>query len=294
MEKLTINNQKSYNVLLNAKNNKKLSHAYLIECKNPNSKKEVHKFISKLILCESFNGISHDNCDLCKKIDNEVYPEIDIIETETGSFKIDQLKKIQSDMSKKAIYSNSKIYVILDAEKTLEKGSNSLLKFIEEPQENVYAILITDNIYKIIKTIRSRCQILKFKDAENLLEELIDKNYSDEIFDRAFDFLIGLNEDGYIARCKEYTKKESQDFYYNFYELMVLILNIIMKKKIGIYSSYGSIKTDKFVMLDENYSLKRIKKNINYLNKEKIYIRNNINISLLLDKTIIELGGKYD
>ena len=42
-------------------------------------------------------------------------------------------------------------------------SSNSLLKFIEEPEENIFAILVTENRFALLKTILSRCQVLKLK-----------------------------------------------------------------------------------------------------------------------------------
>ena len=41
-------------------------------------------------------------------------------------------------------------------------AGNSILKFLEEPEENIVAILITKNLYKVLETIVSRCQILNF------------------------------------------------------------------------------------------------------------------------------------
>lgn len=293
MEVMSEINNKNYRLLLNSKKTNKLSHAYLIECKNDSRKKEIYKYISKLILCENFGKIDHQDCDICNKIENNSYTELEIVETETGTYKIDQLRQLQSDMSKKSIYNRPKVYVILETEKTLEKGSNSLLKFIEEPLDNVYAILMTDNIYKIIKTIRSRCQIVKFFEEENLIEDLNDKKYELHL-DRTFEFLLGLNNKDYIATCEEYTKKESIEYYYTFFELMILILNIVMKKKVNIYSKYPEEFEAIFLKIENSYSVEKIRETIKHLNNNKNLIRQNINISLLLDRTIIELGGNHD
>ena len=55
-------------------------------------------------------------------------------------------------------------------------SSNSLLKFLEEPEEGIIAILITNNINQMLDTIISRCQILKLKnkkvDYESILEHI--------------------------------------------------------------------------------------------------------------------------
>ena len=39
---------------------------------------------------------------------------------------------------------------------------NALLKFLEEPEENVYAILTTDHIDKLLPTVISRCVLVPF------------------------------------------------------------------------------------------------------------------------------------
>jgi DNA polymerase III subunit delta' len=293
LEKEYLKNENNYKLLLNSKKTNKLSHAYLIECRNKENSRYIYKYISKLILCDDFSDGNHIDCEICKKVDNDVYTEIEVIESETGMYKIGQLRKLQSDMSKKSIYNRPKIYVILESEKTLEKGSNSLLKFIEEPLENVYAILITDNIYKIIKTIRSRCQIIKFSDEENQINDLNNIKY-EKLFDRVFDFLIGLNQDDYISKCQEYAKKETQDYYYNFFELSILIMNIIMKKKIGVNSKYPNSFEEVFIKIENSYSIEKIRRAINYFSKEIHLIRMNINTNLLIDRTIIELGGNHD
>ena len=52
-----------------------------------------------------------------------------------------------------------------------------MLKFLEEPNEDIIAILLTTNRYKIIDTILSRCQIISLKDDSyniNLSDCIID------------------------------------------------------------------------------------------------------------------------
>ena len=56
-------------------------------------------------------------------------------------------------------------------------AANSLLKFLEEPESNIYAFLITTNINKILPTIKSRCQVLSIQN----IKVLDIKSYSDEV-----------------------------------------------------------------------------------------------------------------
>ena len=73
--------------------------------------------------------------------------------------------------------SKTKLYLILDAEKLCfpnQEAANSLLKILEEPNENHLFILVTSNINKIIDTITSRCIPIYFNNIEeNKLKDYI-------------------------------------------------------------------------------------------------------------------------
>ncbi|WJE54878.1 hypothetical protein QRE66_12075 [Bacillus cereus] len=58
--------------------------------------------------------------------------------------------------------SSKKIYVIEGVDMLTISAANSLLKFLEETDGNITAILITEKIQKVLSTIQSRCQILNF------------------------------------------------------------------------------------------------------------------------------------
>jgi len=83
--------------------------------------------------------------------------------------------------------------VIIDHFDYLEKASqNILLKRLEEPSKNLYFILITKNINKILQTIRSRCRCYFFKKLSNeSVNKIIEKNFSkqDIEYDTIEDFL---------------------------------------------------------------------------------------------------------
>jgi DNA polymerase III subunit delta' len=59
----------------------------------------------------------------------------------------------------------------------LEKEGNRLLKLIEEPTDNTYIILIAENQDRILKTILSRCQLLRIPSfsAEEIQSYLVEK-----------------------------------------------------------------------------------------------------------------------
>ena len=61
-------------------------------------------------------------------------------------------------------------------------ATNSLLKFLEEPPANTYAILTTLNKFYILPTIISRCEVINFSllDQKELINNAINLNVSKE------------------------------------------------------------------------------------------------------------------
>ena len=80
------------------------------------------------------------------------------------AIKKDEVDDIQRRFSRTASSAaGKKVYVILHAENSSIGAMNGLLKFLEEPADNVYAVLTADNIERILPTIRSRCILVPFQ-----------------------------------------------------------------------------------------------------------------------------------
>ena len=154
-----------YKILKNAVSKDKYSHAYLIETNGFSDSLNLALAFIKTIMCPNkyFNNEKCQNCHQCKVIDSGNFPEIEIIKPDGMWIKKNQVQELQEEFSKKAIIGNKKIYIIANAEKLKTEAANSILKFLEEPAPGIIAILLTENLYQVIETIRSRCQILNLK-----------------------------------------------------------------------------------------------------------------------------------
>ena len=66
--------------------------------------------------------------------------------------------------------------MIIHADRMTVNAANSLLKFLEEPYQQTFAILITEQMQKILPTILSRCQTLSFRPLSNdyLIHKLVE------------------------------------------------------------------------------------------------------------------------
>lgn len=236
--------------------NKKVSHAYLIEIDEyERDSKYIYDFI-KMILCDcSYQELDGSKNKIISLVDSNNYPDLKLIEPDGAWIKKNQLLDLQKDYSNKSLFGKKRIYVIKDAEKLNTSSANTMLKFLEEPENDIIALLVTNNRYHVIDTILSRCQILSLKEDKyslvknDILLDFIDcilnpKNFfikynfliRDEIADKnVFKEILSSIEDIFIIFLN--TKYLSGDMNFlddDFYELIKKYDDSILIKYISI------------------------------------------------------------
>ena len=153
--------------------NNKLSHSLLFEVDYNDDYMDKILNIIKLIYCnekdKNINNINCGKCNICKQIDAGSFSDISIVATDSNWIKKQQLIDLKSEFNNRSLSGHKKIYVIKEAEKLNSSSSNSLLKFLEEPEDDIIAILITSNRYLLLDTIISRCQVFNLKDNSKVL-----------------------------------------------------------------------------------------------------------------------------
>jgi len=120
------------------------------------SKDEEYKYdLNKMI-------INLDNRSY-KLLQNKSHPNfylIDLIE-EKKSIDIGQIREMIT-YTNKSSFNNLPKFILIDNIENLNKNSiNALLKIVEEPNENIFFILIHNNEKKILPTLKSRCLTFK-------------------------------------------------------------------------------------------------------------------------------------
>ena len=94
-----------------------------------------------------------------KLINNGSHPNFHLIDliAEKKNIEISQVRKMINYTNKSSFNNEPRIVLIDNLEFLNLNSSNALLKILEDPNENVFFILILDNNKKILKTIKSRC-----------------------------------------------------------------------------------------------------------------------------------------
>lgn len=284
LEKYKEDYKEFYSIINNAINEDKISHAYMFEIDDNINLDIFIKDICKALILKG----KEDDSNISNLIDNDNYSNIKIIKTKDDGLwiKKEQILEIQSDFRKESFDNNLKIYVIEDATKLNKSSANTLLKFLEEPEKNIVAILLTKNKYAVISTIMSRCINI------NLIKKEFINLSQDDISYKFVELLEMYKEKSlpYLYQLILESNLEKKDF--------ILILADVQK----IYNDFLHINNeieDKYNYYISN-TLKDIKfdtsdelliKKIEAIHKNSDYLRYNVNIKTILDKIVIDVFG---
>lgn len=297
----------AYKIFKNSIIKNKLSHAYLINTNGYHKGFDFAKAFAKYLLCPNNETGSHE-CSVCHLIDNNSYSEFKVIEADGLWIKKEQTDELQEMFSMKSL-SGRKVYIINGVENLNISASNSILKFLEEPEEGIVAILITDNIYKVLGTIVSRCQVINLNNvqvkSDDMLLNVGNQLYNDS--DKISEFVNdseSINRIGHVIDFIEYLYSnkldtlvyinkywndffKGKDDYLFAFNIMIMFYSDVINYKMGndiILSEFKS-NIEKFSELDYNI----INSILNLIMEVREDLYSNVNLNLLMDKFIIKM-----
>ncbi len=101
-------------------------------------------------------------CESCRKVRSGTHPDLILLskEKDSNSIKVDDIRRIFTEVHTRPLVSNFKVVVIDDANYLTKESQNKLLKQLEEPPEYMKFIFITHN--DLLPTVESRGKIFKF------------------------------------------------------------------------------------------------------------------------------------
>ena len=303
----------AYKIFKNAVVKNHVMHAYLIESKGYAGQLDLALAFAKYLLCPfGYSNLGKcDNCSQCQRIDDGNFTEITIIEPDGQVIKKEQLDDLQKKFSLKSLESNKKIYIINHAEKMNQSASNSILKFLEEPEDNIIAILIVDNSYQLLNTIVSRCQIVTLNNCEDENKDMLHKlgeflYDSKEKVDEYCEDENVLEEIKAVVNFVKYYEKNGLDvllfmrklwndiFYDKIKVGIALNIMLLFYRDVVNYKMFKKID----YLLDYEVDIKEVSefnditslvRKVNAVIKARDKIYQNININLLMDKLILDM-----
>ena len=313
-----------YKTFVNAFKNHTLSHAYLLVGNPGTPLYEVAQYLAKSILCDDPSPLACNNCITCMRIDSDNYPDIIKLDGSKAIIKKEDVLNIENRFEKTAFETKGiMIYIVNQVENMRVEAVNSMLKFLEEPESEIYAFLTTNNVNNILPTIVSRCQVLPLismprdkviRDAQGLLieqddAELLSYFYNDG--ELIYDFLMDEEEsdnykeakkalDGLLDVMSGGNRKDV--VYYSQTNIVPLIktkeeLRFFVDLLSQVYEDVLNIQLNREISLKfyeeilRNLSTKlpHVQSSLVEILKTRNVINLNVNIGLLIDHLIINL-----
>lgn len=167
----------------------RLNHAYIFEGAKGTKKAEIALFFTKAILCQDLDDDFNPchKCSHCQRVDHSTHPNVFIVAPDGKMIKKEQIQSLIQEFSKTSLESGPRVNIIYQADSFNLSSANSLLKTMEEPGEDIYQIMLTENLQALLPTIKSRGEVVHFKELDRqmirdvLQEKGVEASYANPI-----------------------------------------------------------------------------------------------------------------
>lgn len=160
---------------------------------NAVGKSLVAKALADTLLCEEPGNLSGlkscGECTSCQLLKANTHPDFFSLDCDTSG--VEEARELLSKMTLSPFRGKAKVALIFNAHALNAQTANTLLKTLEEPRAGTFFILVTHNPGKLLPTIRSRCQILRFSQlAQDDIGQVLR--------------LLGFNPDDHVSLAKSF------------------------------------------------------------------------------------------
>lgn len=290
MNDLSFSKNNFLQFIISSLKNDTLNHAFILEISNYDFDFKFILNIIKIIHCSnncSYYDLNCSKCSTCGLIDNFNYSDLYIINpfkdenvniiSDYSSKSCDIYKEdildAMSELSNKSLYGKKRILLICHSELLNLYSSNTLLKFLEEPPEDIIIIFLTYNRFCLLDTLLSRCLAFNICDYNNNYEfdeltfKFVDFIISGSLFENYDYILKNIFIDKYV--CIEKLREVVLFFIY--------YINGYINNELYIYNKLFNVKKEKIV----DY--------IDLIGNESSKLSFNINYKLFLDSLFAKI-----
>ena len=283
LEQLRENQQLFYEQAIVPLNSGRINHAYLIETNNNEDElvdTYLNEFYKQLLICglNESNEVGISKEKLINLLENKSYPDLLEIKPENNVIKKEQLLEMMEKFSNKSVYGTYQIYVIHHAEMLNLSSANTILKFLEEPENNIIAVLLSTHRYKVLPTILSRCTVMTLKQEKS---NMIDVN-DNQILIKLLNNLLIDTEPLIIL---------FNDYYESLFQTKELSLDTLKKisKILQYYIQTNDLSSLSIKSSDINLNKFQLLEIVSILDEFSAELQYNVNIKLWLDSLLIKL-----
>jgi DNA polymerase-3 subunit delta' len=97
------------------------------------------------------------------RIETRTHPDLFVLEPEGAGIRMEDARRMRSDLHLRPFEADRRIYLILDAHLLRDDSANALLKSLEDPPSYAVFVLVSDHVRRMLPTIRSRVATIPFR-----------------------------------------------------------------------------------------------------------------------------------
>jgi DNA polymerase-3 subunit delta' len=149
----------------------RVASAYLFDGPSGVGKERAALALAGALLCKARPGRGCDACDACKRVAHGNHPDVRVYRPRDEgdrNLKVDTIREEVLPFAQFAPFEGpAAIAVFPDADVSFPEhhaeAANALLKTLEEPRPRVHFVLLASRPERLLQTIRSRCQRVRFQ-----------------------------------------------------------------------------------------------------------------------------------
>jgi DNA polymerase-3 subunit delta' len=141
----------------------RVPHAYLFEGPAGVGKRGAALGLALALTCPEAPGRGCGVCETCRRIEAGVHPDVPTFAPDGPQLVIEQAKAIVGLAQSRPHEAAARVIVVDDADALNASAANSLLKTLEEPAPRNHLVLCTSAPDRLLPTIRSRAQRVRFR-----------------------------------------------------------------------------------------------------------------------------------
>jgi DNA polymerase III delta' subunit len=145
-------------------------------------KRSLALTLAEAVNCERRGADACGECPTCLAISGGRFPDVQEVKPSGQVIRVDRVREMRQAAYMRPMVGRKRVFIISEADKMNDESFNTVLKILEEPPLFSHFILLTDNPYLILATIKSRCQVLQFVPIgrEEIARTLLEKGYPED------------------------------------------------------------------------------------------------------------------
>ena len=230
-----------------------------------------------------------------KLLQNNSHPNFYLIDLLNDKKNIDvaQIREMITYTNKSA-FNNMARFILIDNIENLNKNSvNALLKIVEEPNENIFFILINNNEKYVLPTLKSRCLTFNINFTFNQSMYVSNQILNESVFDLVnHDLFSYYNSPGEIINLINFSKDKKIDLTdYTLIDFLNFLINNQYYKKNKLVKNLLVSLIELFLL--KEYKISNTKKSIlNFYHNFIVKIHNTEKFNLDEESLFLEFKSK--